>query len=477
MPDQIFRMKSLLLGSTSLVTAWVLIYVLGGQSPEYASAYTILAISATILIFCGTAVLSNRPPWYSPHAAVLLGIFIIEVAAPVAALHYRVDAYVFARPLTPEEFRDAATLGLVAIISYLVGWRFGPSRTTFNRRLEWYFSDSPQVQKNFTFMCLALYAAGIIAWIVMFRTVGGIEEHMQDMGGGRREAIGGAGGLVWHIAKFAYVGALLYFSRHGVTPISIGLIAFLAVFLLAFGSRSYAAVLFLAVFIVYRVRCVEKIPIIMWATVAAGMFFFMSFWALLRRTAGDFERAMHMYGQIQASQEGMVLQALGSWIFITNRAELMHYMGDKIPWMNGETYLTLLRIIPTFMWPGQTQIMSGNQVYMQYLVPERVGRISLSSQLFTEFYINFGYPGVVVSSIIFGMIVRWFHSRLLADPLRKYQVAHCVLAALLGVVLIRTLKVGIPGILDFVYLFVAVFLAYISNLNYLVSPPSSSRTT
>lgn len=469
------KLKGVLIGAGSLLVAWLFIFALGGQSPEYSRTYLIIATTATILIWRGAMVLANRPPWYSPHALLLFGMFIIEVVAPVAVLHYRVPAYVFERPLSPEEFEAATMLGLVGVVSYLIGWALGPKKTTMNRRFEWYLTDTPQVQKNFTLMCFGLYTAGILAWIIMFRTVGGMTEHMENMGGGRREMQGGAGAIVWHLAKFAYVGALLYFSRHGLKPVSIAMILFLGVFLLAFGSRSYAAILFAGAFIIYRVRHTEKIPMVVWGIMASALFFFMTFWALLRRTGGDLSEAAEMYSELKSTQETAILHAVGSWMFIRNRAELIHYMGDKIPWMNGETYLTFFKFIPQFIWPGQNQIISGAQVYMQYLIPHRVGKVSLSSQLFTEFYINFGYPGVIISAMLCGMLIRWFHSRLLADPMRRYQVPHVVLSALLTLCLIRVLKGGIQAMNVPVYFFVGVFLVYLPNLGYLINPPPSDN--
>ena len=465
--------KAVGLAILGIIVGAVFLYIVGGQREGFALGYLVVAAIGVLLALPISRVLTGEVPWYSPHAFVLASLALIYCAAPVAVVAARAESFLWKRPLTPDEFLSAAVVSLAGVFFYLLGWRFGPKRTRLPRGLEWYFSDTPEVMANFNWMAMAFWALGIMAWTYMFALGGGVGEALENMGQQRRTNVTAAGGTVYHIAKFAYVGCLLYFSRNGLNIFSIGMIGLFTGILLLHGSRSFVGILFIGALIVYAYRHTHKIPLAVWIPAGAFIVLLLSFWVLMRQTNGNIGEAFHIYTQGSSSIGGILLQFVSPFMFWIHLAEVVHYVPDTIPLQYGRTFGTVFYIIPSFIWPQQYELFeSGSQVYMGHLMPQQQANFTLTPSIFSEFYMNFGFLGVVICPFAYGWLVKWFHNIMIGDPRRRYQIAWIVFAALVSVNMVRVTKNGV-GTIIFAFYFSLPFIAiYFFNLKYLFNPPA-----
>jgi hypothetical protein len=448
-----------------------ILFVLGGMNPAYLGAYSIIGLAGLMVSYPIARVISGKTPWYSPHAFVLAGLTLIYVLAPVAIVAFRMESSYFDRMLSPAEMTRSMLIATVGIAMYLLGYAIGPKKPLMNASLEWYFSDTPEVRQNFNFYCLVLYVAGIGAWAYMYvATHGSIVAAASSMSS-RGDIVSNSGGFIYHIAKFSYVGCLLYFSKNGVTLVSLAMIGFLSIFLLLFGSRSFVLILWISTLIVYRFRFTDKIPLVVWGTGAALLFFMMTFYVLLRQTGGDLDMAARAYSENISTWDMKIAAFLAPFSFLIQMSEVVENMGDKIPWQNGRTFVTILYVIPSFLWKGQYEFKTNTAIFMEYLYPQRFGKVTLTPSIMAEFYMNYGWFAVMLCSLAMGWITRWFTSRMIGAPGRRMQVAWIVFSALVSVNVIRVLKNGSENSVFAFYFFIPMLLPYFPNIRYLFSPP------
>lgn len=455
-----------ILGFLAGVTA---LFVAGGFREAYIPTVLLIVLGGALLSLPVSRILTGHSPWYSPHAFALASLGLIYVVAPAIALIFRFESDFYERELSPAEFQEAMVWAVAGIAAYLVGFRLGPKRTTFNRGVEWYFADTPEVRANLNAFAIVIWFAGMCAWGYMFFAVGGGD--LDSFGTERGTLVKGAGGFIYHVAKFAYVGALLYFCRNGLTILSVGMIASLTFFLLIFGSRSFVGILLLGALIVYRFRFVNKIPILLWVGTAVSMFMIMGFLAALRATK-DVGRAVAAYKEATATLEGKVLSVLGYFDFVIPMAEVIQNMGTRIPFQNGKTLLTVTYIIPSFLWQGQYMFQSASQIYTHTLYGDRQSKATLTPSIAAEFYMNFGGIGVIGGMLFMGLFIRWLHSRLVENPRRRYQFAWIVFSALISVNMVRVFKNGFGTTVFMFYFFAPLAMCYFPNLKFLFSPPA-----
>lgn len=468
------NLKAIGLAALGILGWVVLLYFLSGQKAEYALGYAIVGVNAVMLSFPVSRMLTGQTQWYSLHGAMIVILCLFYVAAPTVVVYAGMESKVYNRPLSPEQFSRAMAVTSIFILCYFMGYRFGPKRMTLPRRFEWYFADTPQIQSSFNTSAIIVFSIGMLAWLYMFSVGGGIAEHLRTRGAGRGDLIAGAGGYVFHLAKFAYAGALLYLSRNGINLISLAMVGLLGLLLFFFGSRGFAFILFIGALVVYRYRFMNRLPWYVAVGGVAALMFMQIFMRMVRFTGGNIDRALTHTRQAGESVETFVLNALGDFHFIINLAEIIDNMGTRIPWQYGQTLLSFLYIIPSFIWRAADYIPAGNIVYLQYLLPDMLGTVSLSNNLFTEFYMNFGLIGVVVGCALWGVFIRWLSNVTTGNPYRKYQYAYVVYAALLWGQLVQIMKSGVPDLTMLVYFFVPVFIVYLPNFSLLLNPPDES---
>ena len=463
-----------IIGGAGIAFWAVLLASLAAQQPEYGGCYLLLFAIATMLIVSGSAVFSRKLPWYSPHAWFCLALFLIYVAAATAQIYYHDDipSRYYRRPFLPDETFRALEIVLVSIACYMLGWRYGPKKQTMPRRLEWFLTDTPAVRANFDYVCFALMIAGVCGYLYIFSFAGGLRGQLQSMGD-RYESLYKAGAFMFNVGNLAYMGILLYFSRHGLNLISKIVIPTFFLVLLIAGSRSFAGMFLIAFLAIYAFRVKGKLPLVWWVAGLSMLFMLMTYWVLLRRTAGDLGAAADAYKQSMSTTQGAVMQSLGNLMFMANHIEITNGIGEGlVPVQWGKTLLVVLYIIPNRIWPKDF-ITSSSKLYLEVFYPHAIGHVSLGCPLIEEFYLNFLWPGVVIFSLLCGILVRWLDSTLIRHPHRRYQVAHIVICGLLLGLSVKVVKQGFSqGIVIWYQIILPLLIVYFPNLPLAMSPPA-----
>lgn len=458
----------------SLVVGTLILFIAGERQPRYLLPYAMICLVGIIICWNLGAALNRSIAWYSPHIFILLFLFLIEVGAPITTIALDFESAVYNRPLLPGEMAAASGVSLIAILAYLIGWKLGPKRQTLSPGLERMIRDTPQTGVYVSVFAFATFLVSILAWAYMYAAGGGIAAHVTDMGGGRRDLIQEASGLVWHLARFGYAAVFLYFAARGPRSLLAWLMFFtLAALLFSFGSRSYLAILLAGMLIVYRFRFTNKTPKTLLLISAGVLFMVATFLSLLRQTEGSIGAAMDIYQYQISDLRGTAELVFGHLTFIINRAELMNHLADTGDYQYGKTYLNLLQIIPERIWPAQREMLPppGNMYYLQTFFPERIGKVSLSNNLITEMYLNFWYPGVIVGCMFFGICVRFLHAKLVAPDWRRMHIFPAVITALLAVSWFRLIKSGSGVLISFFYLLFPVLVFYFFKSLFSSAPP------
>jgi len=463
--------KGLAILVTTVGTLACLIFIaaLSSQMPVYASTYMLIAALTVVIAIPARKILSGETPWWSPHAMVLATMFLYFVVASLAVVYFRVESMAFKRSFRAEELNAGMAVVLVSLIAYLIGYRFGPKPGLLPERLEWFFTDTPNVQIRFNLVTMTLFLVGIGAWMSVFYAAGGIGAHLRNLGD-RQESVARAGGIALHLSKWAFVGFFLYFARNGVRISTIVMFSVLMVIYLIFGSRNWVGMFLIGTAVVYRMRF-GKIPSIVWVGSAVALMFMQAFLVLLRMTGGDFGRAQYQFGKNLRTTEGTVLGFVGDFAFLRYLADLTVSMGTVVPYQWGKTMLSFLFVIPSFLWSARENIATGPGVYMKYLTPDHIKTVSVGPSLLGEFIINFGWPGVVIMPLILGVIMSWFQSITISNPHRRYQLAFPVMAAVFGPEMLSFIKHGLLDTATFPYLILPLLIPYLPNMTYLTSGP------
>jgi len=284
--------KSLAYTVLGIFVGALVLWTFSGNRPDYFGAFLLIAISGAFLLFPIGKVISGEIPWFSPHAIVIASLFMMYVASPAVTMWIGPFSKYYNRNLAGSELAFALSASTVAIAMYLLGYKLGPKKAKLTNGLEWYFTDTKAVQTFFPMMVGLVLIIGLVAWAYAFKVSGGVGAHVRDFGGSRRDLDAAAGGLVLHLGKFIWIGAALWMSRYGLRFSTLIVLGVVSIPLLLYGSRSFIAVLFLGVFIVWRFRWVKKVPIVVWVGMASGLVVLMSGYVILRATRGNVSQAV-----------------------------------------------------------------------------------------------------------------------------------------------------------------------------------------
>jgi len=466
------RYKSFAYFALGSVIGSVLLWALSGNNPEYVSAYMLVGLTGFLLGIPLSKIVSGESPWYGPHAITLLAFFMMYVAAPAVAMWLGPWSDYYTRNLTGSELNFMMLVAFTGILFYILGNRLGPKNPKVPRGIEWYFTDTPAVQSLFPIMTGLVFGVGLAAWAYAYAVTGGVGAHLTDLGGNRPELNAAAGGITLHLRKFVWIGAALWMSRYGLRISTFIIVGLAAIPLLLYGSRSFIAILFVGCFIVWRFRWTPKVPKIVWAGMAAGLIVLMSGYVLLRQTEGNVTEAAASYKSMISSTEGKVAALTGAFTYVGPMSEMLQEVGDKVPYQYGRTFGALLFVIPTALWPQQTEVFTGmGRLYTESLFPHRAGKITITPSIMTEYYVNFGWLGIIACSFFQGWLTKWFEGVLIGNPHRKYQVAWIAFAAVFSVNLLRVMKDSVGTLAFARYFALPVIIVYWPNIGLLFSPP------
>ena len=89
----------------------------------------------------------------------------------------------------------------------------------------------------------------------------------------------------------------------------------------------------------------------------------------------------------------------------------MHKKGIK-PFLNGETFYWLPLVpVPRVIFPAKPKNVMSTDVATEYGLRGEVSIASINFPMLVEGYINFGFKGMVLMSLLFGIAYKWFASK------------------------------------------------------------------
>jgi len=115
---------------------------------------------------------------------------------------------------------------------------------------------------------------------------------------------------------------------------------------------------------------------------------------------------------LQASGSDEALETKKPTIF--DRASLIHMLSmsvervpETLPYLHGESYVDIpAQVIPRFLWPDKPSSLLANvrlALYFNLIKIESAFEVSIAFGMIAESYINFGYLGVGVLGLLFGL--------------------------------------------------------------------------
>ena len=105
---------------------------------------------------------------------------------------------------------------------------------------------------------------------------------------------------------------------------------------------------------------------------------------------------------------------------------------ERVPFQNGWTIgLFFLAFIPRVIWPEKPIITIGQFFTDMYGSGPLIESSTAPTQL-GEFYINFGYPGIIGGMLFYGVMLRFLHQVLLTPPTTPGLLAAVVVLLYLG---------------------------------------------
>jgi len=464
------QIKFLVIAFLGFITLLVAMLIWSAEAREFSASFFFIALGALVLLPSAAAVLAGKIPWFSPHAFVVAAFGMMYVLAPALVILDAPESEYYGRALAPSEMLKVVQVCTLGVFCYVLGYRIGPKNFRAPRRLEAYFSDTPAVDQIYVPGAFLIWGIGVGAWAYIYGVQGGISAALSRMGE-RSMLLADSGGLVFHLAKFLYVGMLLLIARMGMNLVTIPMLGFSTLILLAFGSRSYIGLLVLGALIVWRFRYLQKVPLIVWAGGAVGGFFLMAFYVLLRATRGNLGEAAYYFQNSMERTSSWLTPIVAPFTFINEMGEVVNNVGGRIPYQYGETFLTLLYFIPGWIWSGKYNLDSVNSAYMNALYPGRIENVTITPSIMAEFFMNFGWFGIVFCPLLLGIGMKWFTNAMIGHPNRKYQCAWIVFAALASVNVMRVLKNGSTDAVWLLYFLVPLAALYLPNIGLFFSPP------
>lgn len=241
--------------------------------------------------------------------------------------------------------------------------------------------------------------------------------------------------ILFYSSTITFAFYVLYLLRARITPqfniYHVLVISYLFVELLLRVSTtliSEVGILFLGVFIVYY-REKRRIPITWFLIILiVGLPLYQSrkyfrFEENINKTDySKFERGLTIVDKVYTDES----EFSGSDIEEFRRAQieskhnrfenlsfishvvLQHKTGHK-PFLNGETFYWLPLVpIPRIIYPSKPKNVMSTEVATDYGVRGKDSVASINFPMLIEGYINFGFNGMLVMALLFGMAYKWF---------------------------------------------------------------------
>jgi oligosaccharide repeat unit polymerase len=389
-----------------------------------------------------TDLLSFYPPT-GPRADILLRLEHQEVSRFVTE---RLD-----EPLQPALTRAIGAC-LLFLTMLIAGYHLPVGRSLARRFSRAGRGDARMNVRPAIAACLMIGIAGQVA---ILARVGGVSESANSILD--QETLDAGGAILFIVAGFANVALLIWAAwRRPATRIErVGFVALLlevCAFHLIVGSRlRLVAVLFvLAVTVHYLWRRWRLSEI---AVGLVAFFLFASAYLGVREATEDrpFSEALGSAPKYVVDPRGLLNDSTEfDLLFIATSL-----IGDELPHKHGGWFVDALHsYVPSFIDPGKPE--SADVVFRKAVWGDRyeAGR---PPTVVGDFYYDFGFPGIVVGSLLFGILARGLLGLLTptGDSRRYRVVLYAITVMVLLVLLTNTYSIAFGFMLTLALPFVA----------------------
>jgi oligosaccharide repeat unit polymerase len=397
----------------------------------------LIVASVSVMIF---GVVSGRDPRLSllnePYALMTVFLAQFFVVGPIGMLLFGSFDNPYFFSFGPERTLQALSAFLVLVVMSVVGHRSHLGDVIADAIPE--FGPSPRkLPGNWIIIALLVAAiAGCLYWIVF---QGGLMAKL-NMGYGTRRG----GGAMFRIAYVGLqVGTVLLAwrtiagkrRRTGDLVLLVGVVTFQCLYFgLITGVRKYLFFLFFALLAVRLLRLGRAaLPRFRVAVALTLLLAFFSAWGAIRArplTALMGAAPTSMYNKQKGMEEGYVSSVAGPFSMACLVFELFP---DQEPFRHGQTLMvTLLGFIPRAVWP-EKPVGIGKELTRYVVGPfyEETEGFSVAVTLPGDFYLNFGWFGVILGGFSLGLAcraIKRYATRGMVEG-RQYRAARVLIPA------------------------------------------------
>lgn len=355
-------------------------------------------------------------------------------------------------------------LQIVALASTYFGfWLFRASRGPGR------IPVTPRNTQAIRTVMLGLLCISMLILVIFLYFRGGLSAHVTSLGRGRFRELAGAGPVIATITLAAVALYVWIAARPGdaKSPPFLGCLAAVAASqFIANGSRGGAMMVPLMAGIIWSIRR-RKVPWKLALSFIPIMFLAIGLLGAVRTsswygaTAGEAWSQTSWVESFQMAQEETALrQAASASVPVVARG--FEVSGGP---MLGKTYLAALTApIPRAIW--QEKPRGAGSIYAQMFLGQSSEGLGIPVSTPAEMYWNFGWPGVILLSILYGALLRGVYNFLW----RRYPDPFAIVFV---VIFATTFDIATKRLVDFQHLTLLLFLCYLAVTFFLPRKASS----
>jgi hypothetical protein len=368
-------------------------------------------LALLLLGACAVPVVSFSVRRKGAFMAILSLEFAAYYAVPVLVLHQVHIGEFPGHPLPPYLVRAALELSLVGFIGICLGYFLIPENGSLIPRLRMAWSSPGVIRVAAGAMC----AVGLVASFLL---------NLHRHEGAPSQFMSFAAELVMYGIALLFTLQLL----HRLNPLYLFVLwgVFLPARLLV-GVSSGATAQVLGVGLLMLLLYSELKGRLWWSAIIAGavgvallrpiMTPFRSLtWARSTQASITTTQKLRIFGKVvKGAAEGRfgnydrLTQFAAQRLCVTcTFADVLRQTPDIVPYWRGETYVAILyKPIPRILWPGKPQDETGQEFGHRYGYLARADHgTTYNLPQTVELYANFGVAGVIIGSLLFGILYR-----------------------------------------------------------------------
>jgi hypothetical protein len=300
---------------------------------------------------------------------------------------------------------------LIALVSIYIGYALFSGRA--ERPREALRPPKEFDGKRLRILAIALIGVSIGALLILIQLRGGLALHLGDMSRGRFRSLSGLGPLIATVdlglvALLVWIAARPTDARQPLFMVLMVLVS--AAQFISNGARSAAFAAIMMVGLTWALR-MRRIP---WRLALIMIpLFFVAFGALnLVRTSGlvgqtaseAIQASSTSEALARAQEEILVRRSLESTVPVISQGH--DVMGGPL-W--GSTYAAaIFAFVPRWIWPEKPR--GPGSIYTQNFLGEVREGSAVPVPPTAEEYWNFGFPGVILMSALYGALIGYVHT-------------------------------------------------------------------